>query len=82
MSLQEKLLKTKEELEKSAPPEALKVIHRAINDLNQSEIMGKVLKEGSSIPDFSLPNANDEIIRSRDLIAQGPVALYFYRGVW
>jgi peroxiredoxin len=40
------------------------------------------LKAGDPFPEFALPNAEGEIVRSADLLTDGPVVLSFYRGVW
>ena len=39
-------------------------------------------KPGDKCPEFALTDAEGRLIRSQDLIAQGPVVLSFYRGVW
>ena len=40
------------------------------------------LAKGDKAPLFSLPNASAETISLEKLLAQGPVVLVFYRGVW
>ncbi len=40
------------------------------------------LGKGDKAPLFSLPNATGESISLEKLLAQGPVVLTFYRGVW
>lgn len=42
----------------------------------------QALKEGDAFPEFALPNAEGELVRSADLFADGPVVLSFYRGAW
>ena len=82
MGLQEKLKAKKEEFESSAPKEALEVMHRATEDLKESDIMSRVKKEGDDAPDFSLKNAHGETVRLEDRLSEGPVVLGFYRGRW
>ncbi|KAF2110959.1 thioredoxin-like protein [Lophiotrema nucula] len=41
-----------------------------------------VLKPGSILPPFTLPNATGQIISSADLLAKGPILVTFYRGHW
>ncbi len=40
------------------------------------------IKVGSRAPDFRLPDALGTTVRMKDLLAQGPVILTFYRGAW
>jgi hypothetical protein len=82
MGLQEKLLETRQNFEASAPAEAVATIHRAIQVLLDSGIMEHVLKVGDRLPGFELPDQHGQRVRSEDIVKQGPVALYFYRGVW
>jgi hypothetical protein len=82
MGLQEKLLETRQNFEASAPAEAVEAIHRAIQELLDSGIMEHVLKVGDSFPGFELPDQHGQRMKSEEIMSQGPVALYFYRGVW
>jgi hypothetical protein len=82
MSLNDKLNAVKEEFAKTAPPEALKVIGRAIGDLMASGALEKVVKEGDVIPSFELADSEDRMVSSADLLSRGPLVVHFYRGVW
>lgn len=82
MSLQEKLSKLKANFESSAPKEALEIMHRATDDLRASDIMKGVLRVGDTAPDFELINAEENVIRLKDLLADGSLVLCFYRGKW
>ena len=82
MLLQEKLDNMRKQFEESAPPEALKIMHRATDNLLQSGIMDKVLKVGDRAPDFSLTDQNGDLVSSSALLAKGPLVVSFYRGVW
>jgi hypothetical protein len=82
MGLQEQLHALKVRFEATAPPEALAIMHRATEDLRQSGLLARVLKAGDRAPQFALPNQRGENIRSRDLLARGPLVVSFYRGVW
>src|SRR6266540_3654251 len=42
----------------------------------------RVLKVGDKAPDFVLPNAAEQPIDSRALLAGGPLVVTFYRGRW
>ena len=82
MSLQEKLDEKRREFEAGAPPEALSIMHRATNDLLESGIMDRVLKQGDRAPEFSLSDPDGNPVRSSDLLDRGPLVLSFYRGLW
>jgi hypothetical protein len=82
MSLNDKLNAVKEEFAKTAPPEALKVIGRAIGDLMAPGALEKVVKEGDVIPSFELADSEDRMVSSADLLSRGPLVVHFYRGVW
>ena len=82
MTLQEKLNNLKANFEKSAPKEALKVMHRATSDLNNSGIMDGVAKTGDTAPEFELKDNDEKVIRLKDFLAKGPLVLSFYRGKW
>ena len=82
MSLQVKLDAMKKEFEASVPPEALAVMHRATENLLNSEIMDRILKVGEKAPEFSLPNQQGQMVNSSNLVGKGPLVVSFYRGVW
>ena len=82
MSLQDKLDALKHKFEASTPAEVLAIMHGATDELRNSGIAARVLKEGDSVPDFSLPNIAGELVRPWDLLSEGPVVLSFYRGIW
>lgn len=82
MRLQDKLDEYKKSFLDKAPPEAVKVMQRATEDLKNSGILDKVLKVGESAPGFSLPDENGNLVELKGLLAQGPVVISFYRGQW
>jgi hypothetical protein len=82
MSLNDKLNAVKEEFSRTAPPEALKVIGRAIGDLMQSGALEKAAKEGDGMPPFELADSKGLAVSSADLLSRGPLVVHFYRGVW
>jgi len=83
MSLQEKLdaLKTKFETE-MAPPDVVAVMHRVTEELIASGQAERALKAGDRAPAFTLPDPDGRPVSSQDLLANGPLVLTFYRGVW
>ncbi|MBE9172914.1 AhpC/TSA family protein [Cyanobium sp. LEGE 06143] len=76
-------LQTQRESFLSHVPESTQTLmQQATSSLEQSGLLEKSLKVGDSIPDFALPNATGETVSMRDLLANGPVVLAFYRGGW
>ncbi len=57
-------------------------MHRATRDLKNSGIMDGVAKVGDTAPDFELTDNDDNIIRLKDILAENPVVLSFFRGQW
>ncbi len=82
MSLQDKLDEVKKGFESSAPPEALTIMHRATEDLQNSGILDRVLKVGKTAPGFMLPDVQGQMVSSANLLSKGPLVVSFYRGVW
>jgi thiol-disulfide isomerase/thioredoxin len=83
MSLQEKLDAFKADFEgKKAPPEVVAIMHKATADFIASGQADRALKEGARAPKFALPDARGGLVRSADLLAQRPLVLTFYRGIW
>jgi len=82
MTLQEKLDKLKVKIESNLPPKAVKIMHQATKDLEDSGIGEGILKVGDKAPEFSLPNQDGETISLQDLVNKGAVIITFYRGVW
>ncbi len=58
------------------------VMQQATVDLEASGILEQTLKVGDTIPDFALPDATGQSVNIRDLLAQGPAVIAFYRGGW
>jgi hypothetical protein len=82
MSLQEKLTAMKDKFESKMEPDAIAIMHRATSDLAQSGIMDHILKVGALAPQFMLPDQEDRLIYSAEILAKGPVIINFYRGAW
>lgn len=82
MSLGEQLDAIREAGSKAIPAERLKVMHAATAALQASGAKDRVAKAGDTLPAFELPNQNGAIVRSAELLAQGPLVLTIYRGVW
>lgn len=82
MSLKTKLDERRTQFQSSAPEDAIRIMHRATEDLRNSGIMDRVLKEGDLAPQFSLPDQNGKDVSSDALIKKGPLVISIYRGVW
>ena len=50
--------------------------------LDAGQVAAEACKPGDIMPAFLLPNAEGRLIDSRDLLAQGPLVVTFFRGGW
>ena len=87
MSLQDKLDAFRANLEAGGPPYNApdwihEPMHRATNELIASGAANKALKVGDKVPAFTLNDPQGHPVSSTDLLAQGPLIVTFYRGVW
>jgi peroxiredoxin len=87
MSLQEKLDAFRANFEAGGPPYNApawihELMHRATDELIASGAAGRALKAGDKAPDFTLRDSDGKEVSSAGLLAQGPLVLTFYRGVW
>jgi peroxiredoxin len=84
MSLKEKLdaLSAAKDAGRFFPLEVAAQMHRATAELIASGQAERALKEGDRAPSFALPDAQGSLVSSQQLLAQGPLVLTFYRGIW
>ena len=82
MTLQEKLDQAKAQFKEVAPAEAIATIERSTEDLIESGQAEFALKAGSKAPEFVLKDTNGNDVALRDLLANGPLVLTFFRGFW
>ena len=82
MILSEKLDRLRAGAADRIPAEHRQVMHQATEALRSSGIQDRVLKIGDPAPAFELPNVTGKLVRSADLLGQGPLVVTFYRGVW
>jgi hypothetical protein len=82
MSLKAELKALQTRLESGRPADVVATMHRAVEELRTSGAVGRVLKAGDQAPEFVLPNAAEQLIDSRGLLAKGPLIVTFYRGRW
>jgi peroxiredoxin len=66
----------------SAPADIHPIMDRATQELIASGQAARALKAGDKAPHFILNDANGNPVSSRELLAQGPLVVSFYRGVW
>ncbi len=81
-TLQARLDLIRTEFEGVAPAEAKAIMHRATEDLRASGILARLPRPGNALPAFELPDTEGNPVRSEELLAQGPLVLTFYRGLW
>jgi hypothetical protein len=82
MSLKEELNALRLRGESRRSPDVVEKMHRAVDELRRSGALARVLKIGDKAPEFALPNAAEQVIDSKALLAKGPLVVTFYRGRW
>ena len=87
MSLQQQLDVFKAAFESGGPPynasrERIEIMHRATDDLRRSGLAERALKVGDLAPAFELDNQDRQLVRSADLLANGPLVITFFPGLW
>jgi hypothetical protein len=64
------------------PSEALELVNQTLAELAHTGIHGAALKAGDTAPAFTLPDQAGTLMCSQALLAQGPLVVNFYRGMW
>jgi len=87
MSLQAKLDAFKAEFEAgkppyNVPPSVIETMHRATAELKATGQAERARKVGDKAPAFTLKDPDGNDISSTALLAEGPLVVSFYRGVW
>jgi peroxiredoxin len=87
MSLQDRIDAFKADFQAGKPPYNAPAwihepMHRATNALIDSGAASRALKVGDKAPTFTLKDSEGHAMSSADLLAQGPLIVTFYRGVW
>ena len=67
---------------KLVQPERLAIGERAVEELFASGIEERILQVGANAPEFELRDSSNRLVRSRDLLAVGPLVVNFFRGRW
>lgn len=70
------------ELAIQVPQEILEAFGKSVEDLKTKNIEEKSIKNGETMPNFSLKNAKNEVVNSSDILKNGKMIIAFYRGSW
>jgi peroxiredoxin len=62
--------------------ERMAIGERAVAELFASGIEERILPMGANAPEFALKDSNGKVLRSQDLLEQGPLVIKFFRGRW
>lgn len=82
MTLKEQLEAIKVQTASMITPEVMANMKQGYEELAKRKVLEKVLKVGETAPAFALPNSQGSMIRSKHLLAKGPLVILFYRGKW
>src|SRR5579864_7854660 len=82
MSLAQQLGELTTKLRSLVPAERLATVDRAADELKNSGIAERALKEGDKAPSFELPDGDGLMWRAEELLRAGPLIIVFYRGRW
>ena len=82
-SLQATLDEINENFESSVTDKSiLEIMHRATDDLINSDHPLDAVREGSTMPDFTLNDSAGNAVSSAQLLGRGPLIVSFFRGFW
>jgi peroxiredoxin len=80
--LREIYAERKELIAKYVPAEIQAIHTRAVAELIQSGASDRALQVRTKAPAFELPDHSGALVRSSDLLANGPLVISFFRGRW
>jgi peroxiredoxin len=81
-NLQDELDEITSRTRKLVQAERLAVGERAVGELFASGIEERILPVGAQAPEFELRDSGNRLVKSRDLLAVGPLVVKFFRGRW
>jgi peroxiredoxin len=81
-ALQDQLDEITSNTRRLVQPERLAIGERALEELFHTGIEERILPVGALAPEFELNDSSGRLVRSRDLLAIGPLVLDFFRGRW
>ncbi|NEO85389.1 MAG: AhpC/TSA family protein [Spirulina sp. SIO3F2] len=82
MEIQTQLAAVRQSVREQMPPDLFAQLEQEAENLVNSGIANQSLKSSDRAPDFELPNQVGMLVRSQDILAQGPMVLAFKRGSW
>lgn len=82
MNLKETLAEAVKNSATRIPAEIREVMLQANQKIIETGIVDTALKKGNKAPEFSLTNANKQLVTLSERLKAGPVVLLFYRGGW
>lgn len=80
--LNQKIRNTIMQFRATLPAELSALIEQGAGEISALDVIERARKAGDKAPDFALSNQRGEQKRLADYLAQGPLVLTFYRGVW
>jgi peroxiredoxin len=81
-TLQDQLDEITANTRKLVQAERLAIGERAVEELFASGIEERILPVSAIAPEFALQDSHGKLVRSRDLLAVGPLVIKFFRGRW
>jgi peroxiredoxin len=81
-SLQDQLDEITSNTRNLVQAERLAVGEKAVGELFATGIEDRILPVGTQAPEFALKDSSGKIVRSRDMLALGPLVIKFFRGRW
>jgi peroxiredoxin len=81
-TLQDQLDEITANTRKLVQAERLAIGERAVEELFATAIEERILPVGAMAPEFELRDSANRLVRSRDLLAVGPLVVKFFRGRW
>jgi peroxiredoxin len=82
MTLKKELQQQLATFKQRASSELAETLQAGVDELAESGIAERAVKEGERAPDFELPNVQGKSVSLSALLERGPVVLAFYRGGW
>jgi hypothetical protein len=67
---------------KKVPASLLEAGRKGAEEIRASGILEKALNKGAKMPEFTLSDALNKPVKSKDLLRQGHLIIVFYRGAW
>lgn len=82
MALKKELQQQLATFKQRASTDLAETLQAGVDELTESGIAERAVKEGERAPDFELPNVQGKSVSLSALLERGPVVLAFYRGGW